>query len=197
MASDPGAAMSLRRNLLASLVSATLFILASATVHSAWAQVQVAVIGDSNVYGKGVATSVNYPSQLEAALKARGLDVRVSNGGINGDTSAGLARRLDSAVPSGTRVAVVWIGINDTRAGVSRQEIQANIASIVSRLSAKGIESYVIRPPVYSVADHHNPALTVGGGDLHFNATGYRQMVGKTIEPIAALVKRAAAKKAA
>jgi acyl-CoA thioesterase-1 len=189
--------MSLQRNLVAPFVFAVVFFLFPAAVHSALAQVQVAVIGDSNVYGKGVSTSENYPSQLQAALNARGLNATVSNGGINGDTSSGLAGRLDSAVPAGTRVAVIWIGINDARRGVSRPEIQANVAGIVSRLKARGIESYVIRPPVYNMADHQNPALTVGGGDRHFNAAGYRKMVGKTIGPIASLVSKAAKKKAA
>ena len=188
--------MSLQKNLFTSFAFAALFFLSSAPIHSAFAQVQVAVIGDSNVYGKGISTSENYPSQLQAALNARGLNVSVSNGGINGDTSAGLAGRLDSAVPSGTRVAVIWIGINDIRRG-SMAEVQANVAGIVSRLRAKGIESYVIRPPVYNVADHQNPALIVGGGDKHFNAAGYRKMVGKTIGPIASLVSKAAKKKAA
>ena len=189
--------MLLQRNLFASFVLAVFVLAAPAAMQSALAQVQVAVIGDSNVYGKGISTSENYPSQLQAALNARGLNVSVSNGGINGDTSAGLAGRLDSAVPSGTRVAVIWIGINDIRRGVSMAEVQANVAGIVSRLRARGIESYVIRPPVYNVADHKNSALVVGGGDGHFNAAGYRKMVGKTIGPIASLVSKAAKKKAA
>lgn len=189
--------MSLQRNLFNPFFLAVFFLAAPAAVQSALAQVQVAVIGDSNVYGKGISSSDNYPSQLQAALNARGLNVSVSNGGINGDTSSGLAGRLDSAVPSGTRVAVIWIGINDIRRGVSMAEVQANVAGIVSRLRAKGIEAYVIRPPVYNVADHQNPALVVGGGDQHFNAAGYRKMVGKTVGPIAALVSKAAKKKAA
>lgn len=189
--------MSLQRNLFASFFLAVFFLAAPAVVQSACAQVLVAVIGDSNVYGKGISPSENYPSQLQAALNARGLNVSVSNGGINGDTSSGLAGRLDSAVPSGTRVVVIWIGINDIKRGVSMAEVQANVAGIVSRLRAKGIDTYVIRPPVYNVADHQNPALVVGGGDLHFNAAGYRRMVGKTIGPVAALVSKAAKKKAA
>ena len=189
--------MSLQRNLFASFFLAVFFLAAPAVVQSACAQVQVAVIGDSNVYGKGISPSENYPSQLQAALNARGLNVSVSNGGINGDTSSGLAGRLDSAVPSGTRVVVIWIGINDIKRGVSMAEVQANVAGIVSRLRAKGIDTYVIRPPVYNVADHKNPALIVGGGDGHFNAAGSRKMVGKTIGPVAALVSKAAKKKAA
>jgi acyl-CoA thioesterase-1 len=182
---------------VASLATAVFLLLASACGNDARAQVQVAVIGDSNVYGKGISPSENYPSKLEAALRARGLDVRVSNGGINGDTSAGLAARLDSAVPAGTRVAVIWVGINDVvRHGKSRAEVQANVAGIVSRLRAKGIESYFIRPPVYNVADHNNPALTLSG-DKHFNGAGYSRMVAKTIGPIQALVVKAMKKKTA
>ncbi len=179
--------------ILASLATAA-FIFATAFASAAHAQVQVAVIGDSNVYGKGVSPSENYPSKLEAALRARGLDVRVSNGGINGDTSAGLAARLDSAVPAGTRVAVIWVGINDViRHGKSRAEVQANVAGIVSRLRARGIESYFIRPPVYNVEDHKNPALILPG-DNHFNGAGYSRMVAKTIGPIQALVVKASRK---
>lgn len=169
----------------------------SLATRSASAQVQVAVIGDSSVYGKGVSPSQNYPSQLEAALRARGLNVQVSNGGVNGDTSAGLAARLDSAVPPGTRVAVIWVGVNDVvRQGKSRAEVYANVADIVSRLRARGVDSYFIRPPVYNVEDHNNPALTLPG-DQHFNAAGYARMVARTIGPIQALVAKAAKKKSA
>ena len=90
------------RAFLALLAIAAFFTL-SLTTTGAYAQVQIAVIGDSGIAGPGVAPSENYPSQLEAALRARGLNVRISNGGMNGDTSTGLAARLDSAVPPGTR----------------------------------------------------------------------------------------------
>jgi acyl-CoA thioesterase-1 len=179
------------------LLATVAFFAFAAANGNAYAQVQIAVIGDSNVYGKGVSPSQNYPSQLEAALRARGLNVRVSNGGVNGDTSAGLAGRLDSAVPAGTRVAVIWVGVNDVlRHGKSRAEVYANVAGIVSRLRAKGIESYFIRPPVYNVEDHKNPALILPG-DNHFNAAGYSRMVAKTIGPIQALVVKAAKQKGA
>lgn len=184
------------QSFFALLTTAAFFAFAAAN-GNAYAQVQIALIGDSNVYGKGVSPSQNYPSQLEAALRARGLNVRVSNGGVNGDTSAGLAGRLDSAVPAGTRVAVIWVGVNDVlRHGKSRAEVYANVAGIVSRLRAKGIESYFIRPPVYNVEDHKNPALILPG-DNHFNAAGYSRMVAKTIGPIQALVVKAAKQKGA
>ena len=153
-------AVTVIKNSISVFAICTALVLA-ATTKPANAQVQVAVIGDSNVYGKGVVTSENYPSQLESALDARGLNVRTSNGGINGDVSAGLLARLDSAVPQGTKVAVIWIGINDYRRGVALPEIRTNVTEIVRRLRSRGIDSYVIRPPVYDVADHRNPSLSV------------------------------------
>ena len=185
----------IRLQTFSALLAIVAILVFAAAIGSAHAQVQIAVIGDSSVYGKGVPSSQNYPTQLEAALRSRGLNVNVSNGGVNGDTSAGLAARLDSAVPPGTRVAVIWVGVNDVvRQGKSRSEVYANVAGIVSRLGARGVQSYFIRPPVYNVEDHNNPALTLPG-DQHFNAAGYARMVAKTIGPIQALVVKATKQK--
>ena len=60
------------------LLATVAFFAFAAANGNAYAQVQIALIGDSNVYGKGVSPSQNYPSQLEAALRARGLNVRVA-----------------------------------------------------------------------------------------------------------------------
>ena len=54
------------------LAIVAIFVFAAA-IGNAYAQVQIAVIGDSSVYGKGVPSSQNYPTQLEAALRSRGL----------------------------------------------------------------------------------------------------------------------------
>ena len=178
-------------SMCASLLAIPAFILLALAVmtNPANAQVQIAVISDSNVYGKGVVTSENYPSQLESALNARGLNVRTSNGGINGDVSAGLLARLDSAVPQGTKVTVIWIGINDYRRGIGLPEIRTNVNEIVRRLRSRGIDSYVIRPPVYDLSLHRNPATSLP--DLHMNAAGYARMVARTIGPVQALVRKA------
>lgn len=98
-------------------------------------------------------------------------------------------------MPQGTQVAVIWIGINDARRGVELPQIRSNVIAIVGRLRARGVATYVIQPPVYNVKDHSNPAITIP--DRHFNAAGYRIMVGRTIGPVQTLVKAAAKKKAA
>ena len=88
----------------------TLKILACAALLAAWnfaAQsadaATVVALGASNTYGKGVARNEAFPAQLEAILRAKGLNVNVINAGINGDTTEGMLQRLDSVVPNGTK----------------------------------------------------------------------------------------------
>jgi len=44
----------------------------------------------ATTYGKGVARNEAFPAQLEAILRAKGLNVNVINAGINGDTTEGM-----------------------------------------------------------------------------------------------------------
>jgi acyl-CoA thioesterase I len=68
---------------------------------------QVVCLGASNTAGNGVSQQEAYPAQLEAMLRARHYDGRVANAGINGDTTWGMLNRLDTTVPSDTRVVIL------------------------------------------------------------------------------------------
>src|SRR5713226_10367112 len=81
----------------------------------------VVALGASNTFGKGVSRSQAYPAQLEALLRARGLNVHVINAGINGDTTGGMLARLDRVVPKGTSVVILQPGGNDRRKGAPDQ----------------------------------------------------------------------------
>jgi acyl-CoA thioesterase-1 len=61
----------------------------------------VVALGASNTYGKGVSRGQAYPAQLEALLRARGLNARVVNAGINGNTTSEMSVRWNSAVQKG------------------------------------------------------------------------------------------------
>lgn len=105
----------------------------------------IVALGASNTYGKGVARGQSYPAQLEAILRTKGSRVRVVNAGINGDTTEGMLRRLDRAVPNGTNAVLLQPGGNDRRKGGADRTPE-----IQSRLSARGI-----------------PVILVGNGMLH------------------------------
>jgi acyl-CoA thioesterase-1 len=155
---------------------------------SAYAQVQIAVVGDSNVYGKGVDRSDSYPAKLERALKAKGLNVSVRNSGVNGDTTGKVLARLDSAAPSGTQVAILWVGVNDRKMlGASNAEIGAGRAAIVAQLKAKGIDVINIGA---SMADLFTDG-SIKLADGHLNPAGYDKVVARTIGQVQAAVARA------
>jgi len=158
---------------------AAFFVLYSSDVHA-----QVVVIGDSNIAGKGVAPSENYPSKLQRALRARGYQGRVTNAGINGDTTEGVIGRLDTDVPAGTRLAIVWVGINDIRRhGATHESVIANKQVIASRLRARGIKVIMLGPKYYPAG---NRELLQTDRDEHLNAAGYDYLVTRTLPQVEA-----------
>src|SRR6266446_4609065 len=76
-------------------VVAVMVLFSTAT---AFAEIRIVALGDSGIRGKGVPESQAYPAQLEAALRARGHQVTVTNQGVNGDTTTGVLARLDAEV---------------------------------------------------------------------------------------------------
>jgi acyl-CoA thioesterase-1 len=56
---------------------------------------EVVALGASNTYGKGVQRGDDYPSQLQTMLRAKGLNVTVTNAGISGDSSLGMLGRFE------------------------------------------------------------------------------------------------------
>jgi acyl-CoA thioesterase-1 len=105
--------------------------------------IRIVAFGDSNTYGMNMSREQSYPAQLEAMLKAKGYDVTVVNAGIPGDTTAGALARVNSAVPAGTQIAIVTLGVNDARKGVSPASIEQNLSEILSNLSARNVRLIV------------------------------------------------------
>lgn len=135
---------------------------------------RIVALGASNTYGSGrgstnggVSSGQAYPAQLEALLRARGVDARVSNEGVPGDTTAGMLGRLDGAVPDGTDVVIFQPGGNDARRAVSGNTA-GNIAEIRRRLAARHIP-VIMLTNMGSIAprDSRDP-----DGE-HFNARGH------------------------
>jgi acyl-CoA thioesterase I len=135
----------------------------------------IVALGASNTYGKGVARNQAYPAQLEAILRARGSGVHVVNAGINGDTTEGMLRRLDQAVPKGTSAVILQPGGNDRRKGTVDRT-----AEIQSRLSARNI-------PVIMLGNSMLGGLPHQPDGVHLTPEGYHMLA----ESLAAQVARA------
>jgi len=157
------------------------------------AQAQIVVIGDSNIAGKGVAPSDNYPSKLEQALRARGYKGAVINAGVNGDTTQGVLGRLDSDVPPGTKVAIVWVGVNDIRRhGANIESVRANRQEIANRLRARGIKVIMLGHDYHPTG---HPELLQNDPDQHLNAAGYDTVVARTLPQVNAALGQGAGKR--
>jgi acyl-CoA thioesterase I len=79
--------------------------------------VNIVVLGDSLTAGYGLAASEAFPAQLQRALDAGGLAVKVANAGVSGDTTVGGLSRLDWSVPDGTDAVILELGANDALRG--------------------------------------------------------------------------------
>jgi acyl-CoA thioesterase I len=119
-------------------------VLAAAPAPAPEPPVRILALGDSLTQGYGVRTGMEFPAQLERALKAQGLNVSVINAGVSGDTSAGGLARLDwsltpDQVGGRPEVAIVEFGGNDALRGLSPAEMEKNVDAILSRLKARKI----------------------------------------------------------
>jgi acyl-CoA thioesterase-1 len=161
-----------------------LFIILGLAAPAAAAEVTIVALGASNTYGKGVARGEDYPSQLQAMLRARGHAARVINAGINGDTTGGMASRLDTAVPAGTRVVILQPGGNDRRKGEAAGR-EGNISAIVARLNARGIKVVMLDRLLAGMSPH----LRQPDGK-HFTAEGHRALAARILPEVTAHIGR-------
>ncbi len=119
---------------------ATVFLLGAAP---AGAPVRVLVLGDSLAAGYGLPPEEGFQALLAAGLQARGSPVKLEDGAVSGDTSAGGLARLDwllgddpAAAPE---AAIVELGANDGLRGTAPEVMEANLAAILDRLAARHI----------------------------------------------------------
>ena len=103
----------------------------------------------------------------------------VLNRGIDGETSADLLRRLDSAVRA-PRAVFLLIGTNDLTSGASLQQITANVRAILA-----GIERRAPGAPV--VVQSVMPRSPRFRDDLRLLNRAYRQLVDTSGENVAYL----------
>ena len=103
------------------------------------APIRLLILGDSLSAGYGLAHADGFEAQLAAALRASGHDVRIVDGAVSGDTSAGGLARLDWALGDGADAAIVELGANDGLRGVDPAVTEKNLTAILDALAARHI----------------------------------------------------------
>ena len=108
---------------------------------------RILAFGDSLFAGYGLGDGQGYPAKLEAALRARGVNARLIDAAVSGDTSAaGLARlefTLDN-IGEPPELVLVELGGNDLLRGLSPLETRANLAAILQELSDRNIAALLV-----------------------------------------------------
>jgi len=103
------------------------------------ATVKLLALGDSLTAGYGLPHEQGFVAVLQQAIDKAGLDARVLDGGVSGDTSAGALARLDWALGDAPDAAIVELGGNDGLRGLPPAQMEQNIGAILDRLDRQRI----------------------------------------------------------
>jgi acyl-CoA thioesterase-1 len=101
--------------------------------------ISIVGLGDSLMAGYELAPEEAFPARLEKLLKAKGMDVSITNAGVSGDTSADGLARIDWSVPDGTQGVILELGANDALRGLSPADTRKNIEEAIKRLKQRKI----------------------------------------------------------
>ncbi len=143
-------------------------------------QTLVVALGASNTAGYGVGVENAFPHVLEQLLRARGVEAKVLNSGMSGNTTGQMLARLDEAVPAGTKVVVLQPGSNDARLGISETVREQNITMIVAALRKRDIG--VVRVAAAFEAVRHGNLQTDG---IHYTEAGHALIAGRLVDDVA------------
>ena len=120
-------------------------ILATAALAVAFAGAQpagrVPVIldfGDSLTAGYGLPTGQAFPARLEAWLHQQGIEARVVNAGVSGDTTAGGLARLDWGLADKPDLVILALGANDALRGIEPSSVRENLDKMIGKIEASG-----------------------------------------------------------
>ncbi len=107
---------------------------------------RIVALGDSLTAGYGLQGGEDFATKLQEALIADGVDVKIDNAGVSGDTTAGGLARLEWATQGDPKpdLVIVALGANDMLRGIEPDEARKNLSSILENLKAKGIPAFLV-----------------------------------------------------
>lgn len=100
--------------------------------------------GDSITAGYGLSVEDAYPAHVAEMLKQKGLDVKVVNAGLSGETSAGGLSRVDWILRQPIDVFVLELGGNDGLRGLPLDQTRTNLQSIIDKVKIKNPEVKIV-----------------------------------------------------
>lgn len=108
---------------------------------------RILAFGDSLFAGYGLKTGEGYPEKLERALRANGINARLSNAGVSGDTTAAARQRLAFTLDNQARkpdLVIISLGGNDMLRGLPAAETRGNLDAILAELGKRKIPALLL-----------------------------------------------------
>jgi acyl-CoA thioesterase-1 len=113
-------------------------LLGALTTNAAPAATKTALFyGDSLTAGYGLDPDQAFPALLQKKIEEAGLDWRVVNAGLSGETTAGGLRRLDWILRQPVDLFVIELGGNDGLRGIAPDVTRKNLQEMIDRIRAK------------------------------------------------------------
>jgi acyl-CoA thioesterase-1 len=108
---------------------------------------RILALGDSLFAGYGLKAGEGYPEKLERALRAKGINARISNAGVSGDTTAGGLQRLPFTLDNQARkpdLVIISLGGNDMLRALPVAQTRANLDAILAELDKRKIPALLL-----------------------------------------------------
>ena len=98
----------------------------------------VVAFGDSLTSGQRVGRSETYPAFLQREFDSRGMNYRVVNEGISGDTTAVALSRIDAAIAHRPAWVILALGANDGLRGLPLDAMESNLRELIGQFKQAG-----------------------------------------------------------
>lgn len=106
--------------------------------------VEVVALGDSLTAGYGLIDAQGFVPRMREYLEAAGLDVRLVNAGVSGDTTAGGLSRVAWSLNPSTDALIVALGGNDLLRGLDPESARDNLEGILEVAQKNGLEVLIV-----------------------------------------------------
>ena len=100
----------------------------------------IVAFGDSLTSGPGLRPEETFPALLQERITRERLEYRVVNAGVSGDTTTEALARFDASLVPDTDILILAIGGNDGLRRVPIATVERNIATMIERAQARGID---------------------------------------------------------
>ena len=101
--------------------------------------IHILMIGDSLTAGYGLIKSESLPARLQTALEHTLPGLKIINGGISGDTTAGGRARLAWSLATRPNAVIIALGGNDGLRGLAPEQTYANLSAMIMTTKDAGV----------------------------------------------------------